>query len=412
MTDRGLDLNGTTAYAATGGPVLETRSAYTVSAWARPETASQDGIVLSQDGTSYSPFVIGLDDGHGRWLFGVRGADAPSEEGDYWGVVSDHPATLDVWTHLAATYEPSTGKVSFYVNGKLQGTSTAEGSWSAEGALQVGRYKSGGNHRGYFKGSIDEVAVWQRALTPQEIADEARLLTSETYAGAELVAAWDPETATDTAVADTQSGYGHTLTLTGGASTDGQAIRLDGIDDAATTQASIVDSTGSFTVTTAVALDGGELISKPTGFTGQVLGQRTADGSAWGFWFELTGKETVLDDTGNESTVPVGVWHFGRLNSDGTFSSVKSDQAAEMDALTRLTGVYDAQSGEISLYLGHNQNGDDTAFTAKLASGDLTIGRGFTGGVWKHHLPARVADVRLWVGAMAGVEQVRTTVGD
>nr|WP_306824592.1 LamG domain-containing protein [Streptomyces sp. JJ38] len=412
VTDRGLDLNGTTAYAATDGPVLETRSAYTVSAWARLESTAEDAAVLSQDGTSYSPFVLAFDDGHGHWLFGVREADAPSQEGDYWGVASDYPARTGVWTHLAATYDAGTGKVSFYVNGVLQGTNTAAGSWSAEGALQIGRYLSGGGHRGYFNGSIDEVAVWQRALTSQEIADEARLLTSDQYAGAELVAAWNPANATGTAVSDTQSGYGHTLTLSGGASLDGESIVLDGVDDAASSPGPLVDSTGSFTVTTAVALDAERLSAKSTGFTGQVLGQRTADGSAWGFWFEMTGKETVLDDNGNESTVPVGVWHFGRLNSDGTFSSVKSDQVAEMNATTRLTGTYDAQAGTISLYLGHNQNGDDKGFTAKLGSADLAIGRGFSDGVWKHHLPARVSDVRIWVGAMAGVEQVRTTVGD
>ncbi|MBK3583218.1 LamG domain protein jellyroll fold domain protein, partial [Streptomyces sp. MBT57] len=245
------------------------------------------------------------------------------------------------------------------------------------------------------------------------IASEARLLTSEAFAGAELVAGWSPTGASGSTIADTTSGYGRTLTLSGGAAVEGEEIVLDGVDDAAAVAGPLVDDTGSFTVTALAALDAEKLASKSVGYTGQVVGQRTADGSAWGFWYQLTGHETVLDEeTLEERTVPVGVWHFGRLNADGTFSSVVSDEVAALDGMVRLTGTHDAQSGTISLYLGHNQNGEDRAFSAKLGSGDFAIGKGFTAGGWKHYLPARIAEVRLWAGAMASSEQVGTIVGD
>ncbi|MFE0332580.1 LamG domain protein jellyroll fold domain protein, partial [Streptomyces sp. NPDC058960] len=131
----------------------------------------------------------------------------------------------------------------------------------------------------------------------------------------------------------------------------GESIVLDGVDDAATTPGPVVDDTGSFTVTALASLDGDKLAAKPIGYTGQVLGQRTSDGSAWGLWYELTGKDTVLDEeTLEEKTVPVGKWRFGRLNADGTFSSVISDDIAAVDGMVRLTGVFDAQAGTISLY--------------------------------------------------------------
>ncbi|MFC8273108.1 LamG-like jellyroll fold domain-containing protein [Streptomyces sp. NPDC057271] len=411
VNDRGLSLNGTGAYAATSTPVLNTGLAYTVSAWVRLDSKAQDGAVLAQDGTKYSPFLLWYEDAWDRWAFGVKEKDtdsiAPAR------VTSQDPATVGVWTHLAGSYDPDTKEVRFYVNGKLQGTKAVAGSWSATGPFNIGRNLWAGTRTAPFKGSIDEVSVWQRKLTDGETADEARALISQGYAGAELVAHWSAEGASGTTIADATSGYGKPLTLSGGAAVVNDEIVLDGVDDAATATGPLVDDTGSFTVTTLAALDGDKLAAKPVGYTGQVLGQRTADGSAWGFWHEVTGKDTILDEeTFEERTVSVGKWHFGRLNADGTFSSVVSDEVADLDGAVRLTGIYDAQSGTISLYLGHNQNGDAKAFTAMLGSGDFALGKGFTSGAWNHYLPARIAEVRVWAGAMAGSDQISTTVGD
>ncbi|MET9724363.1 LamG-like jellyroll fold domain-containing protein, partial [Streptomyces zaomyceticus] len=281
------------------------------------------------------------------------------------------------------------------------------------GSFNVGRHLWAGARTAPFKGSVDEVAVWQRALPDGEVADEARSLINESYAGAELVANWAPETASGATVTDTTSGYGRSLALTGGAAVVDGEIVFDGVDDSATTAGPLVDDTGSFTTTTLVALDGAKLAAKAVGYKGQVLGQRTADGSAWGFWYELTGKDVVVDEeTYEDRTVPVGKWHFGRLGADGKFSSVVSDEVAALDGLVRLTGVHDAQSGEISLYLGRNRNGAELAFTAVLGSGDFAIGKGFTSGAWSHYLPARIAEVRVWAGAMASSEQIDNSVGD
>ncbi|GGQ22310.1 LamG-like jellyroll fold domain-containing protein [Streptomyces mutabilis] len=410
ITDKGLSLNGSTGYAATGGPVLETRSAYTLSAWVRPDKLDSKAAVLStRDGVS-SPFIFYYDPGYKTWYFGIRKA---GEKDWYLGRAAVYPAQAGVWTHLAGTYDPAKKELNFYVDGRKQGgTYTVDGSWSATAPLDFGRHQLSSGPAFNFPGSIDEVAVWQRVLTHKEIADEAQLLTSAGFAGAELVADWSAERGSGTTVADTTSGYGRSLTLTGGASIDGDAIVLDGVDDSATAPGPLVYDHSSFTVSTSVQLDGTELLAKDIGYTGQVLGQRTADGSAWGFWFELTGKDTYLDDNREERTVPVGKWHFGRLNADGTFSSVVSDDVAAVDSPVRLSGIYNALNGTISLYLSHVQNGGTQAYTIALGSGDFAIGKGFTGGAWKHYLPARIGEVRLWAGAMASSEQIDYRIGD
>ncbi|MEU8586896.1 LamG domain-containing protein [Streptomyces sp. NPDC048664] len=417
VTDKGLSLNGTTAYAATTEKVLDTSSSYTVSAWMRVDSGvSHTLTVLSQTPESaspfsqkFSPFLLSYaGGGDNTWSVRVMAGD-----GSFHEAKAQQATPRGAWTHVAAVFDADNKKIGLYLNGALQSTVDSGAAWKATGPLQFGRAMYADNYVDYFQGDVDEVATWQRALTSTEIADEAKLLTSQKSAGVELVADWSADQGSGISVPDTASGYGRSLTLSGGASLDGESVVLDGVDGAASTAGPVVDDSGSFTVTTLVSLDGEKLAAKPVGYTAQVLGQRTADGSAWGLWYQVTDKKTVLDeDTLKEKTVPVGLWRFGRLNADGSFSAVSSEDSALVDGMVRLTGVFDAQAGEISLYLGGNPSGDGAAFTAKAGSGDFAVGKGFTKSTWQHYLPGRVAEARLWAGAMAGWEQVGESVGD
>ncbi|MFJ8231508.1 LamG-like jellyroll fold domain-containing protein [Streptomyces sp. NPDC094448] len=414
--DRGLKLDGaSTTTVATSGPVLETRSAYSLAAWVRLDNPAIGGTIVSQDGANFSPFRLAYHMPSRKWYFGVKETDTFDGK-SFWGPVSTETAVAGVWTHVAASYDPAIGRQALYINGVHQKTVHNPGSWSSSGPLQFGRTKWEGQHVFGMIGSIDEVAVWQRILTPEEIAREARTLSTRTgFSDVELVADWKATGATGTAVADTTSGYGRGLTLAGGAALDGEAIALDGADGAATTAGPVVDETGAFTVTAVAELDRAKLLTKEIGYTGQVVGQRTADGSSWGVWFELTGKENRPDDEGVARPHPVGLWRFGRINADGTKSWVSSDVEADVDTPVRLTGVYDplADGGPvIRLHVGHTQNDIDQAYTARPGSGDLAVGKGFSATAWSHFLPAKVREVRMWAGAMASEEQVQSVIGD
>ncbi|MFD5300841.1 LamG-like jellyroll fold domain-containing protein [Streptomyces mutabilis] len=414
VTDQGLSLNGTTGYAATSTPVVDTRASYTVSAWAmlKPGVA-RNQTVLGQDGDFYSGFYLTYREEDQTWTLSTSPRDASDGNISEQKVTATQPAARGVWTHLAAVYDASKKQISLYVNGRLQGSDTVSAAWAAEGGLQIGRVLWRDTYTDYFAGSIDEVTVWQQALTSDLIADDARLMNSPNRAAVELVADWSADRGSGTTVPDTTSGYGKSLTLSGGAVLDGEAMVFDGTDDAAATTGPVVDDTGSFTVTTLASLDSAKLLAKTVGYTGQVLGQRAADGSAWGIWYERTGSTTVFDEeTLEEKTVPEGFWRFGRLNADGSFSAVASSEAAVMDGMVRLTGVFDAQAGEISLYLSRSINGDPQAFTAKAGAGEFTLGKGFSKDAWQHYLPVSVAEARVWTGAMATEEQVGETVGD
>lgn len=403
VTDRGLVLDGTGAYAATADSLLETRAPYTVSAWVRLDSTEADGVVLSQDGQDYSPFALRYDAELGTWAFGVKESDADAGQ-SYQGVVADHSAVVGVWTHLAGSYDPATQELRFYVNGSLQGTSTVPGGWKSAGDFQIGRGLWAGEHRSYFHGSIDEVAVWQRELTAAEVSDEARTPTSGARNGTELVASWDPSTASGSAVADTVSGYGHDLALSGGATLDGDALVLNGTDGYAAAHEPIVDSTGSFTATASVELDPDAYASAPVGTRAQVFEQPAADGTSWGLWYEVAGHTTTIDENGNEITLTVGTWRFGREGA-----SVSADEPTVVDgSRARVTGVYDAQDGTISLYLSIFEQGQAKTFTAQPGQGDLTVGRSTDG----DFLNGRILDARVWAGAVGGSQQLSELIGE
>ncbi|HEY8987048.1 MAG TPA: LamG-like jellyroll fold domain-containing protein, partial [Streptomyces sp.] len=415
VTDKGLSLDGTAGYAATTAPVVDTRASYTVSAWARLNgLPAGNKTVLAQEGAYYSGFYLSYQSAVGTWTIRTSPSDDANGNISQQTVVAKQPAVAGAWTHLAMVYDASAKEIRLYVNGKLQGSDPVAPSWAASGPLQIGRALWRDTYTDYFPGSVDEVATWQSALTDEQIADEALLKTSEDFNGAELVADWAAGRGSGTTVADTTSGYGRSLTLSGGAKVDGDSIVLNSPEATATTPGPVIDDSGSFTATTLVALDGDELLKKGVGYKGQVLGQRTADGSSWGFWYELTGQKTVWnDEAAAEKTVPVGFWRFGRLSADGkTFTTVDSTESAVVDSRVRLTGVHNASDGTISLYLGAVQNDDAKEFTAQVGSGDFAVGKGFTGGKWQHYVPGHIAEVRLWAGAMDGFKQIEETVGN
>jgi hypothetical protein len=75
---------------------------------------------------------------------------------------------LNVWTHIATTYDGT--NMRFYINGALVGTKAQTGSITrANGPLRIGGNLSSGE---FFQGLIDEVRVYNRALSAAEITTD------------------------------------------------------------------------------------------------------------------------------------------------------------------------------------------------------------------------------------------------
>ncbi|MEU9761553.1 LamG domain-containing protein [Streptomyces sp. NPDC047987] len=422
-TDYGLKMNGSSAYATTAGPVLDTRASYTVAAWVRMDTPTRNAVIAGQNGVNRSPFTLGYDHASQKWFFREASADAPADgTWTYQKVDSKNPAVPNVWTHLAGVFNAVDNTISLYVNGRLQGTTSFTTPWAANGPVQIGRAHWSGTYTDYFPGVIDEVAVWQESLTDMQVTEESSLFDAYGKPSAELVAAWNPAGAQGTSLIDTLSGYSGDLTLSAGASVVDDELVLDGTTGAGSAPGPLVDDSGSFTVTTQAVVDAAKMLTKPNGYKAQILGQRTATGSSWSLWFEKTGTgqepqydengDPVLDESGNIKTtpVPVGRWHFGRLTAEGTGASVESTDDAVLDTETRLTGVYNAQEGTIQLYLTSDLQSDAVAYTASVGTGEFSVGKGYLG-AWGNYLPGRIGDIRLWSGALSDSDQVSEVVG-
>ncbi|WP_163819901.1 LamG domain-containing protein [Phytoactinopolyspora alkaliphila] len=167
--DRALRFDGTSsAYGYTSGPVLDTTSSYTVTAWVKLATGhTQTAGVVSQRGVDSSAMFLVYSGGQDRWRFGAFASDVSGA--DSLGVNSRAPAARNTWTHLAGVYDADADEMSLYVNGVLQDTVAAPNTWSATGALQVGRYRSSGVYRDRWAGDIDDLRAYQAPLSQSEI---------------------------------------------------------------------------------------------------------------------------------------------------------------------------------------------------------------------------------------------------
>ncbi|MGW1765148.1 LamG domain-containing protein [Streptomyces sp. NPDC002073] len=420
---------GTDQYATTASPPVDTSKSYTVSAWARLSTLpSENKTVLGVDGTFYSAFYLSYQADKKTWTLRTSPSDSGSGNLSTQIVVAKQPAVVNAWTHLSAVYDAADQEIRLYVNGRFQGAHDVAPSWKAAGGLQVGRVLWGGNHGDYFNGSIDEIRVWKRALSGDEISQDARLEDEDAGdqdSGDPITAAvgdWDATKASGSVIADT-TGFGRDLTLKGATlgidpDTVGNpdiglptrtVMALNGSSGYATAPGPIADETGSFTATVWARLDSQKLKDTSKSYRVQVLGQSGDTQASWGIWYDQPSGSTA------------GKWRLGRPSKDGDDPVwITADSGvADKDQWVRLTAVYDAQQpvsdgdgdavkrGALKLYVNTAQlNGrDGVAYSAPWQGlGAFEAGRGLVNGTSQRYFPGHVSHVRVWVGAMSGTK--------
>src|SRR4029079_5541361 len=128
--------------------------------------------------------TVALKEQPGYYAYGLyastgAGTSVPSGNGMIGGTDRDVRGTaqlpLNTWTHLATTYDGSA--LRLYVNGTQVATLAATGSIvTSTGALKLGGHALWGE---WYSGLIDELRVYNRALTPTEIqGDMTRPVTN------------------------------------------------------------------------------------------------------------------------------------------------------------------------------------------------------------------------------------------
>ncbi|WP_345035773.1 LamG domain-containing protein [Streptomyces sannanensis] len=432
--DLSLGLAGTDpaeqqAYASTGTPAVNTKDSFTVSAWAYLNDSSTTQAVLSAPGTTDTAFTLYYSSGHKRWAFN-RGTQDKSTTPDVVVLGNTLNPPVRVWTHLAAVFDTkgdvdkTNDTIQLFVNGRPQGgpvtlssKATEYEPWTSSEGTQIGRTKLSGTFQQHFRGYLDEVAVWQTALTAEQVRVDSGL-EEDAVAATELVADWDASLATGTEMAD-RSGYlqpGLKLSTEGAqlsTSADGnKSLTLDGAKGYVSATGPVMDETGSFTVSATVQLDKAALDTKPIGYRAQIFAQSTAVGSesSWALWVEKLSADGYL-------------WRFGRTATDATgkvleTASVPSQEPAALDTWVHVTGVFDAGeatgTGFGSTHLFVNQaeqpQEDMSSFnSAAQGAGALSAGRGSAAGTTGYYLPGALQQLRMWTGAMKA-DQVNAKV--
>lgn len=144
----------------------------TLSAWIKINqfsTAPSEGYhmyILSKDTTGERSYGIGVDL---TWQQPKRpffiAFEAPTSYGIAWGTTD---LVAGTWYHISGVFDA--GDVSLYVDGVPQSPAGSAGSiyaGTAELRIAARQYA---NHQCFFNGVIDEVGIWNRALTAAEIA--------------------------------------------------------------------------------------------------------------------------------------------------------------------------------------------------------------------------------------------------
>jgi hypothetical protein len=142
-----------------------------ISCWVQSPQLTTDNCIISktQVGTAVGEqYLIGYDM-NGKANFQIK-RNSNCVAGSNWQYLytSNNIISNNVWQHLVCTFDGTTMK--FYKNGVLiQSYLPTAGSIDncAGGTLNIGRYWQNQFH---FNGKIDDIGIWNRALTQEEIS--------------------------------------------------------------------------------------------------------------------------------------------------------------------------------------------------------------------------------------------------
>jgi hypothetical protein len=379
-----VQLNGSTGYLATSGPVVDTTKSFSVSAWAKMTAKSATPVVVSQEGSEGSAFALYYSSNYDRWIFNMQTPDTDTPT--YIRAQSTQPPTLNTWTHLAGVYDADTQQIRLYVDGKLQQTVDQPNTWASTGPLDLGRFKSKGAYTSYFNGSLDDVRVFDQPINDSEAAQLAGGAPTSVITSAD-----------DTA-------YGHHVTLFGNAFVDQGAgwigsppggLVLDGDGDYAATTGPVVRTDQSFTVAGWV----------------ETAGRPTRDAAVFSQEGDVNSGFTLRYHP--DSTDPAaGGYQIDMPDKDATGAThqVAENRSFQADGSgwDHVAIVYDAFADEMRLYVNGNLMETDDGIVsfrentlAFNAVQPFQIGRSKTDGAYGEYWPGVIDDVWAFNGVLS-----------
>jgi len=152
-----LSFNGSNSYVDLGD--MLSQGSYTKAAW-----------VKRNYGYAVANNIISGNTGHAFWAPQNQGAKLSAGHNGSYTVVQDPDSLPEaVWTFVAVTYDPdvASGTMTLYTNGAQVDQATGVAPQEESTNTYIGQFNNGN----IWYGSIDEVAIWNKALGTFEIAE-------------------------------------------------------------------------------------------------------------------------------------------------------------------------------------------------------------------------------------------------
>jgi lysophospholipase L1-like esterase len=182
-------------------------------------------------------------------------------------------------------------------------------------------------------------------------------------------------------------------TQTPGTGTSTGSLSLNGTSQYAQSAQPVITSTSSFAVSAWVNLSSlptqNATVAAQDGATdsGFYLGYDAAHSGDWTFYF-----------ADSDTTSPSHTYVYG--------------PAAKAGSWTNLVGVYNAQQGQIQLWVNGVEAGSTSFTPAWTASGGFTVGRDYVNGVDSDFFPGLISDVRAYNDTVIGPANVQEIYSD
>lgn len=342
-------------------------------AWIYPERINDSYEMIWAQGTTGIPYLAIRDDTLHFYLSATYETTA--------GYIA-----ANTWQHVGVIR--SGGVLTLYKNGvPYTTTSTQNGSISAPDFAYVSSYGSGGSHS--FKGKIDEVRLYSRALSGVEVTalyhgSQGRIKEEQnSFLTNGLIGFWSFNGSDSTATTTRDiSGTGNTLYLQGtaryGLGKVGQGLWTTGANEAshASTTSYILDpSTSDLTATVWFRQ------SIQNSSFDALLSQATGGGTNGRNWLYVVGTTAKLGSAlggtlmSSTSTLRLNHWHHGAVTLSGSIRSLYLDGVLE----------------------------NSTTTTAESSTGQFAVGRGIASG-YTQNFPGVIDEVRIYNRALSGSE--------
>jgi hypothetical protein len=336
----------------------------TLMAWVKETAVGQYAKVVSRR-TGYHFYFLGVDNGH---PYGGIGDDA-----SYTVTGKSLLMSLDRWNHLALAYDDAIDRMFLHFDGTERMTPVTQSLPAAAGVdLSIGADSQGTQH--FFNGAVDDVAVYDRALTDAEIRS---LLAG--FAHPSRVVSYGFNHTVD----DGGPGKHDGILVGGSYTTDrfglpGAALRLDGNDHVQVADHPDLRLTGGLTLTAWIR-------EHTPGAFAKIISRRA------GNYFYFLGV-----DNGRP---------YGGIGDGSSYEVTRKSIAMIPDQWHFVAFVYDDAADSMQIYF--NGALDETAVAVSLPlvpDVDLTIGADFEGS--QNYFTGSIDGVALYDQALT-VDEIR-----